>query len=237
MVDWTGRIQRHEALDTDTPDDRGIPEFAELRAALRNLAHGLDQARDAELEAERLRAFGEVARRVAHEMKNPLTPIRLAVSQLSRNASPETREVLDVIAVESARLEAMAREFAELGRLPEGIAAPVDLRELIDDLLRSTVPDSMLRQFIAESDVPEISGYYDPLRRAFSNVFRNAVDACQWRGFARCPALRSGEGGWRSRSATTAPECLRPNGKWSSAPTTPTNVMAPDSAWRLSARR
>ncbi|MBA2291734.1 MAG: HAMP domain-containing histidine kinase [Gemmatimonadales bacterium] len=193
VVEWTGRIQRHEALDSATPDHRGIPEFAELRSALRNLAHGLDQARDAELEAERLRAFGEVARRVAHEMKNPLTPIRLAVSQLSRDATPETREVLDVIAVESARLEAMAREFAELGRLPEGIAAPVDLRELIDDLLRSTVPDSMLRHFSADEEIPEISGHYDPLRRAFSNIIRNAVDACHGEGSLGV-RLRSSEG-------------------------------------------
>jgi two-component system nitrogen regulation sensor histidine kinase NtrY len=182
VVDWTGRIQRHEPLGTDAPDDRGIPEFAELRGALRNLAHNLDQAREAELEAERLRAFGEVARRVAHEMKNPLTPIRLAVSQLQRNAPPETLDLLDVIAVESGRLEAMARQFAELGRLPEGISAPVDLRELVEDLLRSTVPESMVRQFTAEADLQPVEGHYDPLRRAFSNVLRNAVDACQGTG-------------------------------------------------------
>lgn len=182
VVDWTGRIQRHEPLTSDTPDDRGIPEFAELRGALRNLAQGLEQARMAELEAERLRAFGEVARRVAHEMKNPLTPIRLAVSQLSRTATPETREVLEIIAVESARLEAMAKEFAELGRLPEGISAPVDLKELLDDLLRSTVPDSMIRQFVADDGLPAIDGHYDALRRAFSNVLRNAVDACRGDG-------------------------------------------------------
>lgn len=182
VVEWTGRIQRHEPLGAPSPNDGGIPEFAELRGALRNLAHNLDQAREAELEAERLRAFGEVARRVAHEMKNPLTPIRLAVSQLSRTAPPETQELLDIIAVESGRLEAMARQFAELGRLPEGIAAPVDLTELVEDLLRSTVPDSMLRQFTAEAGLPPIEGHYDPLRRAFSNVLRNAVDACQGEG-------------------------------------------------------
>ena len=182
VVEWTGRIQRHEPLGAETSSDRGIPEFAKLRSALRNLERNLDQARAAELEAERLRAFGEVARRVAHEMKNPLTPIRLAVLQLSRTATPEAREMLDIIGVESARLEAMAREFAELGRLPEGIAAPVDLRELLDDLLRSTVPDSMIREFVVEDGLPPIDGHYDPLRRAFSNILRNAVDACRGDG-------------------------------------------------------
>ncbi|HQW66999.1 MAG: HAMP domain-containing sensor histidine kinase [Gemmatimonadales bacterium] len=181
IVEWTGRIRRREALPADRAQG-GIPEFALLRGALRDLAQGLEQARVAELEAERLRAFGEVARRVAHEMKNPLTPIRLAVSQLTRTAPPEMRESLEVIAAESARLEAMAREFSELGRLPEGISAPVDLHELLDDLMRSALPASMDRQLETTGDVGPIEGYYDPLRRAFLNLLRNAVEACGGQG-------------------------------------------------------
>ncbi len=180
VVDWTTRIRRHEPLPV--PTERSIPEFGELQAALRDLQHGLEQARASELEAERLRAFGEVARRVAHEMKNPLTPIRLALSQLARRGSVEFRDEIDVIATESARLEAMAREFAELGRLPEGVAAPVDLSELLDDLLRSTVPESMTRAVHGSADVGTVVGYYDPLRRAFSNILRNAVEACHGEG-------------------------------------------------------
>lgn len=181
IVQWTGKIRRREVLPADRSKG-GIPEFALLRGALRDLAQGLEQARVAELEAERLRAFGEVARRVAHEMKNPLTPIRLAVSQLSRTAPPDMRESLEVIAAESARLEAMAREFSELGRLPEGISAPVDLHELLDDLMRSALPASMDRQLETTGDVGPIEGYYDPLRRAFMNLLRNAVEACGGRG-------------------------------------------------------
>ena len=192
VVDWTDRIRRHDPLPGHGAK-RGIPEFTALQSALRDLQHDLEQARVAELEAERLRAFGEVARRVAHEMKNPLTPIRLAVLQLSRSATPEAREVLDVIAVESSRLEAMARDFAELGRLPEGIVAPVDLRELLEDLLRSALPATMTHQLAAESDLPSIEGYYDPLRRAFSNVLRNAVEACRGAG-ALAVAVRRGAG-------------------------------------------
>jgi signal transduction histidine kinase len=181
IVQWTGKIRRREVLPADQ-NQSGIPEFALLRGALRDLAQGLEQARVAELEAERLRAFGEVARRVAHEMKNPLTPIRLAVSQLTRTAPPEMRESLEVIAAESARLEAMAREFSELGRLPEGVSAPVDLHELLDDLMRSALPTSMDRQLETTGAVGPIEGYYDPLRRAFLNLLRNAVEACGGQG-------------------------------------------------------
>ncbi len=181
VLDWTRRIRRGEPLP-EQDSTKGAAEFATLRAGLRDMQHGLNQARAAELEAERLRAFSEVARRVAHEMKNPLTPIRLAVLQLSRTATPDAKEMLDVIAVESARLEAMAREFAELGRLPEGVAAPVELPELLDDLLKSTVPDSMVRRLEVGEGVTPISGFYDPLRRAFSNLLRNAVEACHGQG-------------------------------------------------------
>jgi two-component system nitrogen regulation sensor histidine kinase NtrY len=156
------------------------------------MAVSLEQGRNAELEAERLRTFGEVARRVAHEMKNPLTPIRFAVSQLRRTAPPETQESLEVIAAESARLEAMAKEFAELGRLPETIVSPVDLRELLEEMLRATVPDTMTRVFECTLEEAVIEAHYDPLRRAFSNVFRNAIEACAGSGTISVKLDRSG---------------------------------------------
>src|SRR5690606_26704157 len=136
---WTGRIQRREPLPGEEELHKGIPEFAELRNALRSLAESIEQGRRAELEAERLRTFGEVARRVAHEMKNPLTPIRLAVLQMRRSGAPGLEEPLEVLAAESQRLEAMAREFSQLGRLPETPATPVDLRELLEEMLPAAI--------------------------------------------------------------------------------------------------
>src|SRR5436853_590566 len=82
---------------------RGAPDFEALRQALRELAGALDVARDRELEAERLRAFREVARRVAHEIKNPLTSMRIAVDQLRRSgdaAEGRAAVAVDVLAAE-----------------------------------------------------------------------------------------------------------------------------------------
>jgi signal transduction histidine kinase len=181
LIGWTAHIRRMEALPPDQPR-RGAPEFEALRTALREMATALEQGRAREIEAERLRAFRETARRVAHEMRNPLTPIRLAVAQLTRSAAPPQREAIEVLVAESGRLEQLAREFTEFGRLPEGPAAQVDLAELLADLARTSVPPTMHVSLALDPALPTLLGHYDPLRRAFGNIIRNAVEACEARG-------------------------------------------------------
>ncbi|MGH7584794.1 MAG: sensor histidine kinase [Gemmatimonadales bacterium] len=181
LVGWTRHIERHEPLPPDLPQ-RGAPEFAVLRSALRDMASGLEQGRGRELEAERLRAFREIARRVAHEMKNPLTPIRFATVELDRTATSGQREALDVLRAESRRLEALARDFTDLGRLPEGPESEVDVGELLAELVRTSVPAEVAANVRVEPGVARITGHYDPLRRAFSNLLRNAVEAMNGRG-------------------------------------------------------
>jgi signal transduction histidine kinase len=146
------------------------------------MADTLERARAQEIESERLRAFRETARRVAHEMRNPLTPIRLAVSKLSRTSAPEQQEAIEVLVAESGRLEQLAREFTEFGRLPEGPAAPVDLPELLSELARTSLPPTMTARLSLAPTTPSLLGHYDPLRRAFSNILRNAAEACDGQG-------------------------------------------------------
>jgi len=177
LIGWIGNIRRLEPLPPDRPR-RGAPEFASLRTALRDMASSLERARAQEIEAERLRAFRETARRVAHEMRNPLTPIRLAVSELAQSGSQEHREAIDVLVAESARLEQLAREFTEFGRLPEGPPAAVDFTELLSELARTSVPPTMKIGMHLDPSTPVLVGHYDPLRRAFSNILRNAAEAC-----------------------------------------------------------
>ena len=178
LVGWTERIGRREPLPV-TPPRRGAPEFEVLRRRMRDMAAELETARARELEAERASALRESARQVAHELKNPLTPIRFAVDRLRRDAPPELAETVEVLSIESQRLEEMARSFAQFGRLPEGPRALVDVGELARYTARATIPPNLESQVEIDDAVPMIDGHHDALARALSNVMLNAVDACQ----------------------------------------------------------
>ena len=193
LIGWTRLIRQHEPLPEG--ELRGAPEFASLRLALRDMAGTLDTARAQELEAERLRAFREVARRVAHEIKNPLTSMRIAVDQLQRTDAPgRSTMAIEVLSAETDRLERLARDFADFGRLPEGPTSEVDVVELLLELGNSAVPDGIEVLVTANGGRRTIQGHYEPLRRAFSNLFRNAAEAMDGRGTIDVAVAGEGRG-------------------------------------------
>jgi signal transduction histidine kinase len=177
LVGWTERIRDGVPLPA-VRRRRGAPEFAVLRDRMRRMAQELEAGRQRALEAERAEAFRESARRFAHELKNPLTPIRFAVDRLRRDCPEPLRETVEVLAEESARLDAMARSFAQFGRLPEGPVAEVDVAELVTRTARHTVPEGMTLHLDVAPALPLVRGYHEPLVRAVSNVLLNAVEAC-----------------------------------------------------------
>src|SRR6266704_3393417 len=197
LVGWTRLIRRRLPLPGEGLAARGAPEFEALRQALRELATALEAARDKELEAERLRAFREVARRVAHEIKNPLTSMRIAVDQLRRSggqADGRTGMAVEVMQSETERLEQLAKEFADFGRLPEGPKSEVDLVDLLMDLGKSAVPPEVAVRLKANGEPCKVLGHYDPLRRAFANLLRNASEAMQGCGAIDVAVTRDGGG-------------------------------------------
>lgn len=188
LIGWTRLIRQHAPLPAGPPT-RGAPEFASLRLALRDMAGALDAARAGELDAERLRAFREVARRVAHEIKNPLTAMRIAVDQLgtgqaTNGGTARSAIAVEVLRAETDRLERLAQEFSDFGRLPEGPKSEVDVVELLEELGRTAVPSDVQVHVAANGTGGgtgrgrrAIQGHYEPLRRAFSNLLRNAAEA------------------------------------------------------------
>ena len=177
LVGWTERIRRGEPLPPVT-SGRGAPEFAVLRAGMRQMAIDVEAGRRAAIEAERLAAFRESARQVAHELKNPLTPIRFAVERLKRTVPPGLADTVEVLSVESARLEAMARSFAQFGKLPEGAPSDIDVADLVREAARTSVPPHVSCTVTAASGIPLLHGHHDALARAVTNVLLNSVEAC-----------------------------------------------------------
>ena len=176
LVGWTDRIARGEPLPPETPV-RGAPEFETLRQRMRSMSDELAEGRSRALEAERLRAFRESARRFAHELKNPLTPIQFALARLDREAPPALGDVVEVLRTETSRLDHMSRAFAQFGRLPEGPVSDVDVGEMVRYASRATVPPDIAVDVSVEGDEVMVRGHHDALQRALSNVLLNAADA------------------------------------------------------------
>ncbi|HEX4935980.1 MAG TPA: ATP-binding protein [Gemmatimonadaceae bacterium] len=177
LVGWTGRIERGLPLP-EGDAARGAPEFGTLRERMRAMARELAIGRDRALEAERLRAYRETAQRVAHEIKNPLTPIQFAVARLRRDATDAQRDALDVLETETRRLDVLARSFSQFGRLPSGPAAEVDMAELARYAAQASVPPGFTLSVDCDAGLPLVLGHHDALQRALGHVLLNAVDAC-----------------------------------------------------------
>jgi two-component system nitrogen regulation sensor histidine kinase NtrY len=184
LVEWTDLIRRGAPVP-EGPPPKGAPEFTMLRRSMHRMSNELAVAQRRALDAKRAEAMRESARQVAHELKNPLTPIRFAVARLRAHATPETRDAIEVLDMESARLDAMARSFAQFGKLPEGPRTPVDLGELARYAARSSGASTIPIEVDVSPGTPMIEGHFDALSRAVANVVLNAIDACDASGTVR----------------------------------------------------
>ena len=197
IVSWTSLIGRGEPLPPpEQMPAKGAPEFATLRARMREMADALEAGRLRAAETERLRAYRESARRVAHELKNPLTPIGFAVERLRRLAAPGLQDTVEVLAVETGRLERIARSFSAFGRLPEGPAAEIDIADLVRHAAIASMPPGINLVTKIDENLPSLIGHHDALSSALSNVILNAVDACSAKGTITVEArsIRNGRG-------------------------------------------
>jgi signal transduction histidine kinase len=135
--------------------------------------------------AQRVLAWGEMARQVAHEIKNPLTPIRLGVQHLQRarsDARVDFDTVLDQnarrILTEIDRLDEIARAFSRYGQPPEqrGAAEPTDVAAVLRDLVDlETMGEAPVRVRLSGAEHPTLAlARREELREVLLNVFENA---------------------------------------------------------------
>ncbi len=146
--------------------------------------------------AERAQAWGEVARRLAHEIKNPLTPIQLSAERLQRKLIGKLDAQDDAVLHKSVKtivdqVDAMKRlvnEFRDYARLPSADLKPLQLNALISDLmvLYTNEPTDQIPRapVITALDpaCPPILGDEQQLRQVIHNLLQNAQDACEIKG-------------------------------------------------------
>ena len=136
------------------------------------------------LAVQRMEAWREVARRIAHEIKNPLTPIQLSAQRLrKRYAAIPDGAVLDectrTIIAQVEVLKNLVGEFAHFARLPRGARVPTDLNALVEEVLvlfREARPDVRF-SFRRDTGLPLLDVDRDGIRRVLTNLLDNAVAA------------------------------------------------------------
>ncbi len=138
------------------------------------------------LKAQRLAAWREVAQRIAHEIKNPLTPIQLSAQRLRRrlaDRSPDDRRLLEectgTIIEEVEGLKHLVDEFSRFARMPALAPKPTDLNRLLEGvaaLYHESHPALSLKTFFAP-DLPALEVDPDQIKRAALNLVDNAVEA------------------------------------------------------------
>ncbi|TVP58220.1 MAG: sensor histidine kinase [Gemmatimonadales bacterium] len=191
LVRWAEALGRGDTLPPSPGEGRGsgaIREYQTLRDALRRMEMSLREARNRELERERTRSWTEMARRVAHDLKNPLTPMAMAARTVAASPDERTAEAGRVLTEEIQRLDELARSFAQFGRPPDGPPSPVDLAELLVGLhrrLRLDDTGSAEGGVRLELDVDGellVEGHPTALERAVRNLIANAIEAAQASG-------------------------------------------------------
>jgi signal transduction histidine kinase len=171
---------------------RSRDELSDLVAAFNRMAEDLDrQRRDLE-RSNRLAAWAEMARQVAHEVKNPLTPIQLSTEHLRRvweRGSPDFAATLEVctqtILKQVRTLRGMVTEFSAFARPPATVLEIQDMRRVMDDVLRpyrAALPENVKLELEADDAVPAVRADRRLLERAVVNLLENALQAIGERG-------------------------------------------------------
>lgn len=178
--DWGARV---EVESTD--------ELGQLADSFNAMTRQLVDQRERLVQAERVAAWRELARRLAHELKNPLFPLQITVENLLRARERNPAEFEEVfkestttLLAELANLRTIIQRFSDFAKMPKPELQPVRVNEFMRDVLKLfdaqlSAPGrpAITPRFELGSDVGEILADPDLLHRALGNLILNAVDA------------------------------------------------------------
>lgn len=139
------------------------------------------------VQAQRDAAWGEVARRLAHEIKNPLTPIQLSAERLEHKLSSKLdatdsemlKRATDTIVAQVSAMKTMVNEFSEYARAPALNLGTLDLNQLIKDVLALYEPQGIKLKASFSKQAIQVLGDATMLRQVLHNLLQNAQDALE----------------------------------------------------------
>ena len=136
--------------------------------------------------AQRMAAWREVARRIAHEIKNPLTPIKLSAQRLERKFGQEVNnptfsQCTELIVSQVEKLQQMVEEFSSFAKLPEVSPKTGSLGPLLEELTLffATSHSKIAWELTLDPNLPNIEMDQNALHRAIMNILTNAVEALE----------------------------------------------------------
>jgi two-component system, NtrC family, nitrogen regulation sensor histidine kinase NtrY len=182
-------------------------ELSNLVDSFNGMISELERSRRKLLQAERITAWQEIAQRLAHEIRNPLTPIKLSAQRILKKHSEGAEDfdkvlspAVSSIITEVENLEWMLREFGEFAKLPVPQAGPVNLKEMVTEVA-SVYAHLSANVRIDMKDVPPsvvLSVDRNQMKRVFANLFTNAIQAMPNGGLlsVRADLVKKAHGGF-----------------------------------------
>lgn len=170
-------------------DVASADEIGQLAEAFNRMTHELIAQRERLVQTERVAAWRELARRLAHELKNPLFPLQITVENLlrARESSPEQfeevfRESTHTLLAELANLKNIVGRFSDFSKMPTPQLQPTDVNALLREttqLFQAQLERTPQVKLNVELDasLPKVDADAVLLRRAFENLILNALDA------------------------------------------------------------
>ena len=173
------------ALDVKVPELETDDEFKQLNRNFNSMIERLKEQQDKLLITERYEAWETVARKLAHEIKNPLTPIQLSIDSLRekyknklKNEGQQFEKYLETINRQIKDIEKLVNEFSNFARMPRPILKKINLVNLINqslEFVKMTSKSSI--NLICKNKKTFIHGDEDQLNRVFINLIKNSEEA------------------------------------------------------------
>jgi signal transduction histidine kinase len=162
---------------------RSKDEVGAVASAFNFMMEDLKTSKEKLVIAERIAAWQEIARRLAHEIKNPLTPIQMAMDTLRKSYKkqhPEFAEILDestrTVLEEADRLKKIVAEFSDFARMPKPELSRIDLNDIVRSAL-SLYHGAVKLDITLADDLPALDGDKGQLTQVLLNLVENARDA------------------------------------------------------------